>query len=848
MERVAAAKVDIVGRGRRHPKNHKEACMSSDRTMAQTGEELRQAQDRSMQRTRAPGQVPGYVMERFLGAGAYGEVWVAVDQNTARRVAIKFYNHRGGVDWSLLSREVEKLAFLFADRYVVQLIDVGWEADPPYYVMEFLEHGSLEDRLNQGPMTVSEAVEMFREVGVGLLHSHGKGVLHCDLKPANVLLDQDMKPRLADFGQSRLSHEQTPALGTLFYMAPEQADLNAAPDARWDVYALGALLYCMLTGQPPHRDAKAVTQIERGGGLEERLTRYRRLIETSPRPIAHRQVRGVDRDLADIIDRCLDRSPSRRFPNIQAVLQALDARSLRRARRPLLVLGAVGPALLLTVMGVSIWLAAARATDTAEQEARANTLKINLFAAQLAGEMASREIEANFRTVEAIAANPRLAALVERMAADPEVQRLAREIDLVDLATDDPTRVERRTKLQNEFRELPVYTELFNLLSKVQADLNDHQTDPSQWRVASIVLDDIRGVALARAPHSDTTGRYFGYRSYFHGGPDDLDVALRPAPAPLRKTSLSAVFQSSASGKWVVGISTPVHSARNSGELLGVLLITIEVRSFIEKFQGLEDQFAVLVDGRGKNRGLILQHPLFEKLAKGSVDFNKFRDEIYRVDLDDVPDLADLPDEGVSNGDGSSDGGADASLSGRAQHDYHDPLAAEPSGKEYDKSWLAAKQAVLITTRPTAEGEATATQPFDTGLFVIVQADREKALQPVHRLGTGLRRDGLRAMGVVVLFLTALWGFVIVVLNEPSRSRVFAALRRRAGLKSAGGASSSFSTRSGGTAGTGGSVGFSSEAGSGAAPRTDQSADQSSPTPADDSPAPATDYSSTKET
>ena len=92
--------------------------------------------------------VPGYEPRRFLGAGAYGEVWVAVDRNTGRQVAIKFYAHQGGLDWSILSREVEKLAFLSADRYVVQLLDVGWEADPPYYVMEYVEQGSLEDLLS----------------------------------------------------------------------------------------------------------------------------------------------------------------------------------------------------------------------------------------------------------------------------------------------------------------------------------------------------------------------------------------------------------------------------------------------------------------------------------------------------------------------------------------------------------------------------------------------------------------------------------------------------------------------------------------------------------------------------
>ena len=209
-------------------------------------------------------------------------------------------------------REVEKLAFLFADRYVVQLLGVGWDADPPYYIMEYLEQGSLADRIAAGPLPVDEAVALFRDVATGLVHAHGKGVLHCDLKPANVLLDQDGKPRLADFGQSRLSTEQAPALGTMFYMAPEQADLEAVPDARWDVYALGALLYCMLTGGPPYRTGKTVDAFERTPDLNERLRHYRETIEQSPPPSAHRKVRGVDKMLAAIVDRCLAVDPSKR--------------------------------------------------------------------------------------------------------------------------------------------------------------------------------------------------------------------------------------------------------------------------------------------------------------------------------------------------------------------------------------------------------------------------------------------------------------------------------------------------------------------------------------------------------
>ena len=203
--------------------------MSSDRTEQQDSGQLRAARDLSLKPKSAPASVPGYTIESLLGSGAYGEVWAALDQKTGRRVAIKFYTRQTSLDFSLLSREVEKLVFLSADRYVVQLLDVGWDAKPPYYVMDFIENGSLEDELKRrNTLPAHEAVELIEEICIGLMHLHGKGILHCDLKPGNVLLDQDKKPRLADFGQSRLSHEQAPALGTLFFMAPEQADLRAA--------------------------------------------------------------------------------------------------------------------------------------------------------------------------------------------------------------------------------------------------------------------------------------------------------------------------------------------------------------------------------------------------------------------------------------------------------------------------------------------------------------------------------------------------------------------------------------------------------------------------------------------
>ena len=261
--------------------------MPEDRTELQNEGDRQFAQRMSAEKTTPPTQVPGYEIQRFLGAGAYGEVWVGVDQNTGRKVAIKFFTSRSNIDVASLSREVEKLVFLSADRYVVQLLDVGWDSTPPYYVMDYIEHGSLDDFLTKnGPLNATDALELFREIAIGLSHLHNRGVLHCDLKPANVLLDQDRKPRLADFGQARLASEQNPALGTLFFMSPEQADLNAIPDTRWDVYGLGAIMYCLLVGTPPYRSEVTLSKVQDSDSLEDRLAIYRQAIKRAERPSA----------------------------------------------------------------------------------------------------------------------------------------------------------------------------------------------------------------------------------------------------------------------------------------------------------------------------------------------------------------------------------------------------------------------------------------------------------------------------------------------------------------------------------------------------------------------------------
>src|SRR5262249_23530065 len=189
--------------------------------------------------------------------------------------------------------EVKQLALLHADPGIVQLLDVELDAAPPYYVMAYAEGGSLAARLEKGPLPLPEALEIFRQLAQALAYVHAKGVRPCDLKPGNVLLNARRRVLLADFGQAHLSTDAAPALGTFFYMAPEQADLGPQiPDTRWDVYGLGAILYAMLTGRPPRESAEARAELARTSSLPERLHRYREWVRRGPRPPGRRPAPG----------------------------------------------------------------------------------------------------------------------------------------------------------------------------------------------------------------------------------------------------------------------------------------------------------------------------------------------------------------------------------------------------------------------------------------------------------------------------------------------------------------------------------------------------------------------------
>jgi hypothetical protein len=613
--------------------------------------------------------------------------------------------------------------------------------------MEFMERGSLEDQLAVGLPSVAEAISLAREMAVALAHAHGKGILHCDLKPANVLLDQDNKPRLADFGQARLTHEQSPALGTLFYMAPEQADLKAAPDVRWDVYALGAILYHLLTGRPPYQSDELSAELRQAPNLEERLRRYRNALARAPRPVAHRHLPGVDRRLADIIDRCLTVRPDKRFGDAHAVLQALDERALARARRPVLVLGVGMPLLVLLVLALFGWRAFAAAVKDSEEALSYRAQLGNRFAARFAAANVARQMDQRWAVLEQESPKKSLAKLVAAAAGkkvdDPERQGLQNWLD------------QRRQQ----------YLET---------------TSARAWFVL-----DAQGRMLAvspLAPSRHVIGENFAWRSYFHGGKRDLPKGTKgPALRPIERASRSVVFEASGDEHaHMVVFSVPVRPPDSA--VVGVLGMGVELGDFTELRPRQEgpteetaaaERWAVLVetgeDWEG-GEGLVLQHPWLAALRA-----QKRRAPSVRLPAEQVQRLRQLRQDRLAG----RPAGADAFLAMPT-----DPVRAasaasgEPWSADYTGPWLAAAEPVLVY--PRRDGEKIT----DTGWVVVVQERSADALAPVQELRHDLRSLALQGLAVVVLVMAGLWAFVTLLQAEP-RGRALAFLRRRAGLPTA---------------------------------------------------------------
>ncbi len=225
-------------------------------------------------------QIPGYQLLEKLGQGAMGTVYKARQLSMNRLVAVKVLHPRWAANPDLLQRLTREahLAARLSHNNMIQAIDVGSAGPLHYFVMELVEGLTLREILEKGKIYEErEAVEIVLQIAQALQHAHRRGLIHRDVKPANIVLTSDGIAKLADLGMARETddavlarREKGLAIGTPYYMAPEQIRGRENIDGRADLYALGATLYHLVAGHPPfpYPEVDRVLQAH----LEEELT------------------------------------------------------------------------------------------------------------------------------------------------------------------------------------------------------------------------------------------------------------------------------------------------------------------------------------------------------------------------------------------------------------------------------------------------------------------------------------------------------------------------------------------------------------------------------------------------
>ncbi|MHC5020365.1 MAG: serine/threonine-protein kinase [Planctomycetota bacterium] len=266
-----------------------------------------------------------YEIVSELSRGGMGVVYRARHPDLGHDVALKVVRDDDLPPNSLdrFRKEAEILAKLNHPA-IVPVHDAGVWDGRPYFTMDLIDGHDLEDHIrHHGPMATAEALELLATIADALDHAHSQGVIHRDVKPANILVNDDLRPYLTDFGlaldadvEHRLTQSGT-ALGTPLYMAPEQAHGSGHVDQRADVYSLGAVAYELLSGVPPFR----------GENLAEVI---HAVIERDPAPLEEVIV-GLPRDVITIVEVAMAKMQSQRYETAAAL--AADCRAALEGKR-----------------------------------------------------------------------------------------------------------------------------------------------------------------------------------------------------------------------------------------------------------------------------------------------------------------------------------------------------------------------------------------------------------------------------------------------------------------------------------------------------------------------------------
>ena len=264
-------------------------------------------------------KIGDYLLIKEIARGGMGVVYEAEQVSLGRKVALKMI--LTGAMASLTERErfrrEARLAAKLNHRNIVPIVSVHDQDGILFFTMKLIDGGSLAQcasRFRDDPRSIARLI---KTLAGAVHHAHRQGFIHCDLKPSNILIDQDGEPQITDFGLARLASEDSSLtatgaiLGTPSYMAPEQASgQRKSIGPATDVYGLGAILYELLTGRPPFRT----------GSMMETVVQVLERDPVSPREIRPE----IPRELEIICLKCLEKMPQERYPSAQALADDLE--------------------------------------------------------------------------------------------------------------------------------------------------------------------------------------------------------------------------------------------------------------------------------------------------------------------------------------------------------------------------------------------------------------------------------------------------------------------------------------------------------------------------------------------
>ena len=256
-----------------------------------------------------------YRVRARIARGGMATVYVATDLRLERRVALKVMHSHLSDDTVFQGRFIQeaRAAARLADPHVVNVFDQGQDGEMAYLVMEYLPGITLRDLLReQRRLSIPQTITIMDAVLSGLAAAHRAGIVHRDVKPENVLLAEDGRIKIGDFGLARATSANTATgqmlLGTIAYLAPELVTRGTA-DARSDIYALGIMLYEMLVGEQPYK------------GEQPMQIAYQHATDSVPRPSAKNP--GVPEQLDELVMWATEREPDERPSDARAMLDRL---------------------------------------------------------------------------------------------------------------------------------------------------------------------------------------------------------------------------------------------------------------------------------------------------------------------------------------------------------------------------------------------------------------------------------------------------------------------------------------------------------------------------------------------